>query len=338
MNRKSRPFISIGIPSLNRIESLKKVIESIIKQDFTDYEIVIVDDHSEDDIEGYIKSLNKKHIRFMKFHKRMGFKKVYMETVLASKGRYVLILGNDDYLCHKQTLRHVYEKITRYSEVGIAKLGLIYYKSTVSHPCFSTKLEERDVYIDKASKEKLYFAVDSYGLTHIAGTIYNRDFITQKSFSNSNMIPFLKTIMECMTKAGLLVVANEYVAVGMSTSYLALFSKKREKNDAWFNVFFAVYKEYIDKNFVKKEIVKSMRRQIPYFLGMKCYIGREGIMQVMKEYRAFDISFLYDSKLYIIAALSFVIPSHLLIRLIEFRHRKMSSTFIPPRKYFSVIQ
>lgn len=338
MNRNSRPFFSIGIPSLNRIDSLKKVISSILIQGFSNYEIVIIDDNSEDDIEGYIRSLKKKNIRFQKFHKRMGFKKIYMETILKSKGRYVLILGNDDYLCHKQTLQHVYEKINKHPHVGIAKLGLIYYKSTVSQPCFSTKLEEKDIYIDKANKEKLYFAVDTYGLTHIAGTIYNRDIITEKSFSNSNMIPFLKTIMDCITKAGLLVIAHEYVAVGMSTSYLSLFSKKREKKDAWFNVFYDVYKHYLDRTFVKREIVKNMSAQIPYFLGMKCYIGREGIIQVIKEYREFDKHFLYSMKLYSIGAVSFILPSQLLIKLIEYRHKKMSSTFIPPKKYFSVIQ
>ena len=42
------PKISIIIPVLNQKQSLQKAIESVINQDFTDYELIIIDGKSED--------------------------------------------------------------------------------------------------------------------------------------------------------------------------------------------------------------------------------------------------------------------------------------------------
>ncbi len=43
------PLASIVMPVFNRAPFLRKTIQSIIDQNFTDFEFIIVDDHSFDD-------------------------------------------------------------------------------------------------------------------------------------------------------------------------------------------------------------------------------------------------------------------------------------------------
>src|SRR6266571_8673857 len=126
MHKKS-PFFTIAIPSLNRLESFQLVINSILSQTFTDYEILIVDENSSENIEKYINSLKSKKIKFVKNRKRMGFKYTYIKCLLDGRGKYVLTLGNDDMLCDKNTLANVYKKLVNKKNVGLAKISTVFY-------------------------------------------------------------------------------------------------------------------------------------------------------------------------------------------------------------------
>ena len=52
------PKISVVVPTYNRLELLKRCLASILSQTFKDYEIIIVNDGSEDGTEGFLKKLS----------------------------------------------------------------------------------------------------------------------------------------------------------------------------------------------------------------------------------------------------------------------------------------
>ena len=54
------PKISIIIPVLNQKQFLQKAIESVINQDFTDYELIIIDGKSDDGTLDVIKKYESK--------------------------------------------------------------------------------------------------------------------------------------------------------------------------------------------------------------------------------------------------------------------------------------
>ena len=45
----SNPEISIVVPMYNSSYFVKNCIESVLKQDFTNYELLLIDDHSTDE-------------------------------------------------------------------------------------------------------------------------------------------------------------------------------------------------------------------------------------------------------------------------------------------------
>tara|TARA_B100000900_G_scaffold395401_1_gene393747 strand:+ start:336 stop:1382 length:1047 start_codon:yes stop_codon:yes gene_type:complete len=95
------PFFSILIPSYNRPKFITKCLDSILGNDFEDYEIIISDDNSPlaSDIKKAVKSyIDKKkiHIYFQKHNLKEPGNKNFL--VNKSIGKYNIILGDDDQL------------------------------------------------------------------------------------------------------------------------------------------------------------------------------------------------------------------------------------------------
>lgn len=58
--------VSIIIPSYNRSAKLKKSIESILQQSYTDFELLIVDDASTDDTQAMVEAIPDERIRYIR--------------------------------------------------------------------------------------------------------------------------------------------------------------------------------------------------------------------------------------------------------------------------------
>jgi glycosyltransferase involved in cell wall biosynthesis len=91
------PVVSIIIPSFNRGTLISRAIESVLKQTYTDWELVIVDDGSNDDTFSIISKYQSKNekIRYLRHSNR----KTALSTnvgIQASCGEYITFLGSDD--------------------------------------------------------------------------------------------------------------------------------------------------------------------------------------------------------------------------------------------------
>ena len=64
------PLVSIIIPTYNRAEDLKRALQSVFDQTFTNWEVVVVDNYSVDNTDSLIKSFNNQKIKLFKIHNR----------------------------------------------------------------------------------------------------------------------------------------------------------------------------------------------------------------------------------------------------------------------------
>lgn len=98
--------VSIVIPTYNRFEMLKRAIRSVLRQTFTDYEILVMDDYSTDETSN-IPALffHNDHIRYFRLPKNSGGSmKPRSMGIGASTGEYIAILDDDSFWIDRNKL------------------------------------------------------------------------------------------------------------------------------------------------------------------------------------------------------------------------------------------
>ncbi len=122
---KSIPFFTIGIPVYNTARWVGACLESILSQDFEDYEIICVDDGSSDDSVAVIQSYANKDNR-IKIVSRPndGPSTARNALIMHAAGRYMYMIDSDDTMC-EGVLSQSYEKIVRDNYPDILQLGLL---------------------------------------------------------------------------------------------------------------------------------------------------------------------------------------------------------------------
>ncbi|MEP7263434.1 MAG: glycosyltransferase family 2 protein [Bacteroidota bacterium] len=88
-------LFSVVIPTYNRADFIVKSLESVLRQTFTDFEIIIVDDGSTDNTEAVIKPFLNDRIFYYKIvnSERAAARNYGMDR---TKGRYITFLDSDD--------------------------------------------------------------------------------------------------------------------------------------------------------------------------------------------------------------------------------------------------
>lgn len=91
------PYISILMCTFNRAHYLPQAIESVLTQDFKDFELIIMDDASTDTTENIIRKYTDTRIRYIQNPHNLGLGKNRVAAFQEAKGALVAILDSDDY-------------------------------------------------------------------------------------------------------------------------------------------------------------------------------------------------------------------------------------------------
>ena len=90
-------MISVIIPVFNSRLTLGKVVEQLIQQTFTDFEVVFVDDGSTDDSGKIIKRINPKDLNYRYIHqKNKGVGSARNTGIIHAEGQYLMFVDPDD--------------------------------------------------------------------------------------------------------------------------------------------------------------------------------------------------------------------------------------------------
>lgn len=92
----SRPLVSVVIPTYNRADLIGETIRSVVDQTYTHWELIIVDDGSQDNTREVVAEFSDKRISYFSIQHSGIFGKVRNEGLKVSKGTYVAFLDSDD--------------------------------------------------------------------------------------------------------------------------------------------------------------------------------------------------------------------------------------------------
>ncbi len=92
--RLNKPLVTVIIPTYNRGWIVKEAVDSVLEQDFSDYELIVVDDGSDDNTPAILKAYGKKITVLHQPNK--GVSAARNHGIAAASGRLIAFLDSDD--------------------------------------------------------------------------------------------------------------------------------------------------------------------------------------------------------------------------------------------------
>ena len=89
-------LVSIIMPTYNCAKFIKETIESVLNQTYENWELVIVDDCSNDNTEEVVERFNDKRIKYHKLEKNSGAAVARTTAMKMATGNYMEFLDSDD--------------------------------------------------------------------------------------------------------------------------------------------------------------------------------------------------------------------------------------------------
>ena len=104
------PYIGLCLSAFNMEKFIEKNLFSILNQSFQDFEIIIVNDASEDETEKIVKrmQLDDDRIKLISHSKNLGVYRSRIESILNSKSKFILLMDPDDMYMNENLFQDLY--------------------------------------------------------------------------------------------------------------------------------------------------------------------------------------------------------------------------------------
>lgn len=97
---------------------LREAIESVLKQTFTDFEFLLLDDCPEDDREKVVRSYDDKRIVYLKNERNLGITASRNKLIDLAKGEYLAVFDHDD-ICRPERFAKEVAYLDAHPECGV---------------------------------------------------------------------------------------------------------------------------------------------------------------------------------------------------------------------------
>jgi len=216
------PLISIGIPLYNGEETISATLDSILKQNLKNIEIVLCDDSSSDRTFEIASKFSNKY-QFIKSYKNdsnIGMDRNFLKTAKLCSGRYVWFFGQDDYL-RSGAINKVKDAL-KYNDIGIVYINYRYFDKNQKRLLVSNYLEtiiknEHSILKDKSEifyEDSNLFFKDFLDLPNfLPATVMKRRFWNDIDFSDFIGTAYVQVAAQYLNidKCKIVVITKPYV-------------------------------------------------------------------------------------------------------------------------------
>ncbi len=186
MSDKNLPLVSIMIPCYNQAPYLVEAVESALQQSYGNIEIIISDDHSQDDTPLLIQQWRDHlHIKYFRNSTNLGRLDNYRQTLRERvSGQFVLNLDGDDKLLNKNYIRNAMDFMLKND------LKLVFGRrknlASIDNQNLDTTSEPATSYVLGKDFFNKYLS-ESIAIPHLS-TLYERKAAIELSFYEADII------------------------------------------------------------------------------------------------------------------------------------------------------
>lgn len=129
-------FFSIVVPVYNVEKYLRQCVDSIVRQNFSDFELILVDDGSKDSSPAICDEYAAKDNRIKVVHKNNGGQAQARNIGTdKAKGNYIIYIDSDDYIAEDSFLGDIYKKAEKNADIICYKFCKYYEDTSEMKSC-----------------------------------------------------------------------------------------------------------------------------------------------------------------------------------------------------------
>lgn len=124
MNEQISTLVSVVIPTFNHGQYLGRALQSLINQSYTNWEAIVIDNHSTDNTDEVIFGFADKRISYFKLHNNGVIGVSRNAGIKVAKGEWIAFLDSDDWW-HPEKLKEFHGKTRKNFDVFYHELEVI---------------------------------------------------------------------------------------------------------------------------------------------------------------------------------------------------------------------
>lgn len=154
LQSNSGPLVSIVMPSYNHGQYIGQAVRSVIEQKYQNWELIIVDNNSNDDTDQVLATMSDQRINIIKINNHGVIAKSRNAGIDASNGSFIAFLDSDDWWHPNKLEKQVAFMLAR-PELGISGTRLLTYPAgrKIPFPLRAT----RTITLGRLLKENVFY-------------------------------------------------------------------------------------------------------------------------------------------------------------------------------------
>lgn len=315
-----RPFFSIVIPTYNRAADLQFALFCIFRQTFSDFEVVISDNCSNDNTKFVVQNIKDKRIRYFRLKKTVGNAINFKSGIKRAKGKYVFLHSDDDFILYPGSLGEIYSKFiklrTGYVRINYVSLSLD--KKRVFYYRLVKRFTNNDEYLPPSfENEKILTFILNADPYFISGIIFKNEFSKGIKIIDSDPLPCIEILFDVIRNFGGYYIDKPHIAASWSRREF----KKNEPHHFYVlidgKLRFEQYLEVVKRNVNKETYTKFLHRELMnhcvlLFPAMKALAGNKKTLQISSRICLLDPTMKKNVTFWIYIIIALLLPGGLL--------------------------
>jgi len=314
-----RPFFSIVVPTYNRATELKFALYSLLRQTFSDFEVVVSDNCSSDNTKEIVKSFRDKRIRYFKSRKNVSFLLNVKKSVQYAKGMFIFLHGDDDFIFDNTSLNEIFQKIKKNNPgyVRVNYLCLTPDKKFLFDFNVGKSLKKDKLIKPDLNNEEIISFIFDTDASFMSGVIFRNELTRSVNIINSGLLPWIDILFSNIKNYGGYFISKPHVIASWSQWVMRnnephhLYSLEDGKlaYESYFSFIEKKLSPESYRKFLNKRVMISFVSVLP---AIKVYIGNKKMIELIKRLRIIDSQLNKSITFWIYFIFAYVLPRKIL--------------------------